>query len=150
MGRPLPPPPRQAATPKPVRHRRYRRLATVLTVVTLLGAAAWGGVLLFGRGDDPEQTTRHLLAALAQSVEEYRERTGALPEDLNALVGLETCYDGGVCPRDAYGSMIQYRRVDGPPVAFRLRSAGADRRLSTPDDVLFPPGSRWEDDEPVR
>ncbi|MHC5012315.1 MAG: hypothetical protein ACYTG6_15450 [Planctomycetota bacterium] len=139
-----PPPPRRRATSKPVRHRRYRRLTAGVTAVTVIGFVVLGLVLFLDRGDDRRASTETVLAEIAGHVQDYRKRNGDLPDSLAALVGVDTCYDGGVCPRDAYGEDIEYRVVDRDRFEFRLRSLGPDRKGATPDDLIWPPGATWD------
>jgi hypothetical protein len=103
------------------------------------------GVLLFvNREDDPHEVTMAALEELAVHLDTHYAKEGSLPLDLVALGGVETCYPGGVCPRDAWGSLLEYRPVDAQAGTFRLRSLGPDRKADTGDDVVWPVGEVWE------
>jgi hypothetical protein len=69
-----------------------------------------------------EDETRALLDALAARLAAAAGPRGALPEMLQEAP-----------PRDPWGTPLDYERIASDRA--RLRSAGPDRRLGTPDDV---------------
>lgn len=136
-----PSPARKPATPKPVRHRRWKHAALAVTILAIVGFAA---LLLgvFGGGDDPDrEVTRKVLADTAKVVERYRKDNRELPPDLVFLGGPGV----DVVAEDAWRGHFDYRVVDAAKGEFRLRSRGPDRVADTADDIVWPPGKGWTD-----
>lgn len=69
------------------------------------------------------------LAFAAEKMKTYHRSNRVLPDD-NAGANVIAGY------RDKYGTPLQYHRTS--PTRFEIRSAGRDRALQTPDDVVRP------------
>lgn len=88
-----------------------------------------------------ENATRSAIEAYLVSLQVYKGDCGAFPDQKQGLQALLT--DPGAqgwkgpyvrceLPSDSWGNMFQYTIENGMP---RLRSAGADRRVGTTDDI---------------
>ena len=145
-GRELPQPKRPTgkAGNSQLRHKRWRRIATLATVVFLLGFVILA--LTFFQGSDQEvDATGALLDDLAGALDAYHEKTGTLPDRIAQLVGPDSPYRGSPLPEDAWRRPIEYRAVDARGGVWRLRSLGADGTAGNADDLVWPKGRSWDD-----
>ena len=127
-----------------LRHKRWRRIATLATVVFLLGFMILA--LTFFQGSDQEvEATGALLDDLAGALDAYHDKTGTLPERIAQLVGPDSPYRGSPLPEDAWRRPIEYRAVDARAGIWRLRSLGTDGVAGSADDLVWPKGSSWDD-----
>ncbi len=142
--RALPQPKRPAgkAGNSQLRHKRWRRIATLATIAFLVGFVILA--LTFFQGSDQEvEATSALLDDLAGALDSYHEKTGTLPERISQLVGPDSPYRGSPLPEDAWRRAIEYRAVDVRGGIWRLRSLGADGVAGNADDLIWPKGKDW-------
>ncbi len=144
--RPLPARRKSKGASKPVRHRRWRRIVTVVTVLGL-AAFAWGTVSFLNaqQRDEDLEATEAILDDIEHALVEHHQRTGVLPQRFHELVNAHSTYKGDVLPEDQYRRPIQYRVVDAAGGVYRLRSLGADGLPDTDDDIVRPEGASWGD-----
>jgi hypothetical protein len=143
-GRRLPPP--KTGTPKPVRHRRWRRAALAATALALVGFGVLTVSFLRKQGgDEGVSSTQHGMSGIARALGDYRAHNGRLPDALSRIVDPRYNYEGDVVPEDAWRGMIEYRVLDAEKGTYRLRSLGRDRLPDTPDDIVWPLGTAWND-----
>ena len=135
-------PKRPAPGSKRARHIRWRRISTWVTLVALLGFTV-ATISFFGslNRDKNADATRDLLMRIAAALQDQAERVGTLPATLGDLQ--PTVASGEIVREDAYGTLIQFRRVDDK--TFHLRSLGKDGVAGTADDILWPAESAWPD-----
>src|SRR5262245_30217227 len=74
------------STPKPVRHRRWKRLAFGVTLAGIVGFALLS-VSFFGGGDPERDATWTVLEEIARAVERYRVEHREMPADLGVIWG---------------------------------------------------------------
>ena len=142
-------PKRREGAPKPgakrKRHQRWRRIATLATVLALVGFVI-AGVSFFNDQTEDEgiRATKALLDDLGQAIDAHYRRVGELPgQSLGELTHPSSPYKGAVPPEDAYAELIEFRILDAASGDFRLRSSGADRKIGTEDDIVWPEGTAW-------
>jgi hypothetical protein len=134
---------------KKARHKRLTRVATVLTLVGALafGVALWFVVAGFLSRPSPEQTaidgTKRNLAAIADDVRGFADARGRLPERLGELRAPDLPSRFDAEPWDRWKHPIEYRILDGDKRTFLVRSYGPDGRPDTADDLVWPEGARW-------
>src|SRR5262245_22390450 len=93
--------------------------------------------LLAAIDESRRRTTRQAMQQLAEAIEKYRNKNGALPaaSDIVKLTDiLYPAYMSKLVREDGWGNPIAYE-VTGPST-FRLISLGGDKRRGTPDDVV--------------
>jgi hypothetical protein len=139
----MPEPRRSPSTPKPVRHRRWKRFAFVVTLAGLVGFALLS-VSFFGGGDPEKEATWTVLEDIARAVERYRVEQREMPADLGVIWGPGSDIVG----EDHWRNPIDYRLLDPSKGEYRLRSRGPDERADTDDDLVWPRGTRWGDGLP--
>ncbi len=129
---------------KPVQHRRWRRIVTIVSVLGLV-AIAWGTVSFLNsqQRDGDLEATEAILDDIEKALVEHHTRTGELPKRFHELVNAESTYRGDVLPEDQYRRPIEYRVVDSAKGVYRLRSLGADGEPGTADDIVRPAGASW-------
>ena len=117
------------------RHQRWRRVSTWVTVLALVGFTI-ASISFFGSlsKDESVRATEDLLERIAAALHAQAQRTGALPETLDALQ--PTIASSEIVREDAYGRLVQYTRLKGE--TFELRSPGADGVSHTQDDIVWP------------
>jgi hypothetical protein len=131
--------------PKPVRHRRWKRVALGVTLLALVGFAAMTVSFFRRQGrDEGVEATRVLMGEVVRAVEQYRkDNRGELPRSLASLWYPGARHHLDVVPEDSYRTALEYKVVEGEKGGFRLRSLGADRVPDTPDDIVWPDGATW-------
>lgn len=131
---------RPAPGSKRARHARWRRISTWVTLAALIGftiaTISFVGAL---NRDTSAEATRDLLARIAKALQEQAGRNGALPPTLSELQ--PTVASGEIVREDAYGTLIQFHRLDDQ--SFVLRSLGKDGAPNTADDILWPADAQW-------
>jgi hypothetical protein len=141
-------PPRRPASPpgqKRARHKRWTRIASVVTVAGLVAFLAFLATVVF-RGEEEDEDVvgcRQYLADLAAEVSKYAERRGRLPANLGDLRDPEGTSPFDAEPWDCWHQPFEYLVVDEGAREFRIRSIGRDGRGDTEDDILWPQGASW-------
>jgi hypothetical protein len=113
----------------------------ILRVALLAVLASACSSIRLGTPDRRAQTEKELLR-LAQVMEQFRQATGAYPQDPAQLSGRRA--DGSAYASDDLLSDEWGRpyRLEPDPSGYRIISAGEDGRFGTQDDVIFSPRKR--------
>ena len=139
------PPPHAGRGPRSWSDRRFPWSIDVMFRVL---AFAVIGMLLIGRvgtdtwstGPASEDTAAMQARNFALALHAFRQRTGALPARLDALVAEDPHskepYMERV-PNDPWGTPYRYDVRDARRGRFEVRSAGRDRAFDTDDDVVL-------------
>jgi len=112
-----------------------------VVLLLLLGGGAWliGSQIRDAIPKVQEIGVRAQMMRVARTVDEYELTEGELPGSLDEL--LEARKANGLhylhfTPRDPWGRLLRYRLLnDGR--SYELRSAGADGRFETDDDIVY-------------
>jgi hypothetical protein len=130
---------------KRARHKRWTRVATAVTVATLLAFGAVVALLVSGgeKTDPKTEACRISLEAIAAEVRGFAVANQRLPRDLNELFGPEGSSQFDAEPWDCWHHPFEYRVVDAATWDFRLRSRGADEEPDTADDIVWPEDKSW-------
>lgn len=108
-----------------------------------LGDGQWIDVqtLVAAVNVERQRQTAGALEKLSRGIQEYRKQHGSVPnvENIVALTDiLHPRFSPDLIRNDAWGHQIEYQVLGGN--SFRLRSAGADGRPNTSDDIVVEDG----------
>lgn len=108
---------------------------SVLLLITVLVTGSISALLFFGyqRNTLYLKKTKKELATMIERMEHWKEKFGQYPTDLNELIGNSPIRQGWLT--DSWNRPYQYE-INEKENVFEIRSAGADGKFKTEDDII--------------